>query len=63
MEGIVEFNADDEPAAFHADRFRDVDGRSVLTPFSGAFTRWKTLDGRCFPTHREATQGILSRRH
>ncbi len=51
LEAVVEFGEDGLPAAFHADRYRDVGGgRSVLTPWTGHCTDWRVIDGRRFPT-------------
>lgn len=54
LAGVVEFGEDGLPAAFLADRFREVGGESVLTPWSGHFREWKELDGRRYPTRWEA---------
>ena len=54
MDASVEFTADGEPTAFHANRYRDVNGQQVLTPFSGFLTDWKVVDGRRIPAHWEA---------
>jgi hypothetical protein len=54
MSGVVEFDAEGHPSATHAQRFRDVNGTGVLTPWSGLSTGWKTIDGRLFPSHWES---------
>lgn len=54
IEGTVEFGADGLPKAFHAARFRDVDGKGVLTPWSGYLSSWKDFSGRLFPSHWES---------
>jgi len=54
LDARVEFTADGEPTAFHANRYRDVNGRQVLTPFSGFLTDWKVVDGKRIPAHWEA---------
>lgn len=54
LEAVLEFGADGLPVAFHAQRFRDVNGVGVLTPWSGRFTEWKDFGGRRFPSRWEA---------
>ena len=54
LDASVEFTADGEPTAFHANRYRDVHGQQVLTPFSGFLTDWKVVDGKRIPAHWEA---------
>lgn len=45
-----EFNEEGLPIGVHVDRFRDVNGTLVLTPWSGHSRDWKRVDGRLFPT-------------
>jgi uncharacterized protein DUF6544 len=47
---VVEFDAAGYVRALHADRYRDVDGKGVLTPWSGHFREWRGVRGRAFPT-------------
>lgn len=54
LEAVLEFGADGLPVAFHAERFRDVDGVGVLTPWSGRFTGWKDFGGRRLPSQWES---------
>jgi hypothetical protein len=54
LDASVEFTADGEPTAFHANRYRDVNGEPVQTPFSGFLTDWEVVDGRRIPAHWEA---------
>lgn len=51
---VVAFDGDGRPAGVRANRFRDVAGRGVLTPWSGLFGEWKVIDGRPFPSRWEA---------
>jgi hypothetical protein len=50
----IDFDEQARPIAMHAQRYRDVDGKSVLTPWSGHFRDWRELDGRMFPTRWES---------
>jgi heme exporter protein D len=50
----VEFDAAGLPCATHSNRYRDVRGARVLTPWSGTFREWKQCDGRLFPVHWES---------
>jgi len=46
FEGDFEFGADDLPSAFTANRYRDIGGgHSVLTPFVGRVSDFRTVDG------------------
>lgn len=54
LEAVLEFGADGLPVAFHAERFRDVNGVGVLTPWSGRFTGWKDFGGRPLPSRWES---------
>ncbi len=54
MPTVVEFDGDALPIATHAERYRDVGGRQVLTPWSGYSRDWKLVDGRLFPTRWES---------
>lgn len=52
VSGDFVFGADDLPAAFAAERYRDVGaGRSVLTPFVGRISDFRRVDGMLAP-HR-----------
>lgn len=50
LTALVEFDATGLPVAVHAERFRDVGGKAVLTPWSGHSTEWKVFRGRRFPS-------------
>jgi hypothetical protein len=50
MTAVVDFDAQGYPSGFHAERYRDVNGKGALTPWSGYCRQWKTIDGRMFPT-------------
>ena len=54
MSAVIEFNGDGFPSAVHADRYRDVNGKPVLTRWSGYSRDWKLVDGRLFPTSWES---------
>jgi hypothetical protein len=54
MDGVVEFSEAGGLAAFHADRYMEVNGTSILTPWSGFLSQWKSFEGRRFPGHWEA---------
>jgi hypothetical protein len=54
MQARVAFDDQGLPISIRADRFRDVGGTSVLTPWSGHIRDWKLLDGRMFPTSWES---------
>lgn len=54
MSATIEFDARGFPVAMHAERFRDVAGQFVLTPWSGNFRDWGKIDGRLLPTRWEA---------
>ena len=54
MTALIEFNDDDLPIAVHAERYRDVEGKQVLTPWSGCFGDWKRFEARSFPTKWES---------
>jgi len=47
---VVEFDAMGYISAMHADRYREVDGQRLLTPWSGSFRDWRRIRGRAFPT-------------
>jgi hypothetical protein len=50
VSGEFVFGPDDLPSAFHAERYRDVGGgRSVLTPFVGRLTDFRSVDGVLVP--------------
>lgn len=50
--GVFEFGQDGLPAAFRAERYRDLGrGRSALTPFTGVSEDYRTVDGLLVP-HR-----------
>lgn len=50
VSAVVEFDVAGLPAATHAERYRDVGGRGVLTPWSGHSLDWRVIDGRLFPS-------------
>ncbi|MFO0579243.1 MAG: DUF6544 family protein [Polyangia bacterium] len=50
----VEFDAQGLLSAVYADRYRDVNGAQVLTPWSGHMRDWKAIDGRLFPSTWES---------
>jgi hypothetical protein len=54
MSAVVEFGPEGLPVAIHAERYRDVGGTQVLTPWSGHSREWKPVSGRLFPTHWES---------
>jgi uncharacterized protein DUF6544 len=54
LSAVVEFGADGYPIATRAERFRDVHGKPVLTPWSGHSRDWKVIDGRLFPARWES---------
>lgn len=54
LEAVVEFANDGYLAAFHADRYRDVQGTGVLTPWSGHMRDWRLFGDRPFPSAWEA---------
>lgn len=60
LEGVVEFSPAGELAAFHADRYMDVNGSAILTPWSGRMSQWRSFGGRRFPAHWEATWHLKS---
>jgi len=48
--GVFEFGEDGLPAAFFADRYRDLGGgKSALTPFSGELTDYREVEGLLVP--------------
>jgi Family of unknown function (DUF6544) len=48
--GEFEFDPEGLPAAFFADRYRDLgDGTQELTPFSGSYTDYREVDGLVAP--------------
>lgn len=47
------FTADGDVAGISADRWRDVNGTPVLTPWSGTFREWTTIDGVRLPLEGE----------
>jgi hypothetical protein len=48
---VFEFGADGLPAAVFADRYRDVGGSAVLTPWSGELSDYRDVTGMLVP-HR-----------
>ena len=54
MTAVIEFNDDGLPTAVHAERYRDVDGKQALTPWSGYIRDWKRVAERLFPTRWES---------
>jgi hypothetical protein len=55
MEATLHFGEDGRPDACQANRYRDVAGKPVLTPWSGRSRAWKPFRGRMFPTLWEST--------
>jgi hypothetical protein len=49
------FGADGMPATFEADRYRDLGGRSVLTPYVGRYAGWRDVAGMRLPDRVEAS--------
>jgi uncharacterized protein DUF6544 len=50
--GVFEFGADDLPMAFTAERYRDIGGgESVLTPFIGRTSDYRSVSGVLVPFH------------
>lgn len=43
------FGADGLPSSVSADRYRDVDGKGVLTPWSGEFSDYRAVSGMLVP--------------
>lgn len=54
MTAVIEFADNALPSAVHAERYRDVDGKQVLTPWSGYTRDWKHVAERLFPTKWES---------
>jgi hypothetical protein len=54
LEAVIEYNEQGLPVAMHAQRYRDVNGQGVLTPWTGHSREWRELDGRLFPTQWES---------
>lgn len=54
LEAVIEYDAQGLPVAMHAQRYRDVNGKAVLTPWTGHSREWRELDGRLFPTRWES---------
>lgn len=54
MSAVIEFNGEGLPIGMHAERYRDVGGKSVLTPWSGHMRDWKRVEGRLFPASWES---------
>lgn len=54
VEAIFHFGLDGLPDLFTAERYRDVDGRGVLTPFSGRYADYREVDGARVPFRLEA---------
>jgi len=48
---IFEFGDDGLPVKVSADRYRDVDGSAVLTPWSGEFSDFREVSGMLVPHH------------
>jgi hypothetical protein len=59
VSGEFEFGPDDLPATFSASRYRDVGGgKSVLTPFVGRISNFRSVDGVLVP-HRVVAAWII----
>jgi hypothetical protein len=54
MSAAVDFGEDGLPTGIHAQRYRDVDGIPVLTPWSGHSRQWQPFGRRLFPTDWES---------
>lgn len=54
MTAVVEFDERGLPSAVHGERYREVAGSYVLTPWSGFMSDWKAIDGRLFPASWES---------
>lgn len=54
------FGSDNLPSTFSAERYRDVGGRSVLTPFLGRLSDYRRVDGVLVP-HRVIGAWIVDR--
>ena len=54
VQAVVEFDDAGLLTAVHADRWRDVGGKGVLTPWSGTSRNWKDFNGRLFPAQWES---------
>lgn len=54
MTAVMEFNDHGLPSAVHAERYRDVAGKQVLTPWSGYTRDWNRVAERLFPTKWES---------
>ena len=47
--GAFEFGEDYLPVTVFADRYRDLDGKAALTPWSGHFGDYRKVDGLLVP--------------
>jgi hypothetical protein len=54
LEAVIDYDERGLPIAMHAQRYRDVNGKGVLTPWTGHSREWRELDGRLFPTQWES---------
>jgi hypothetical protein len=54
LTATVTFSEEGLPIGIQAQRYRDVDGTPVLTPWSGHSRSWKRIRGRLFPTEWES---------
>ena len=54
LEAVIDYDEQGLPVAMHAQRYRDVSGKAVLTPWTGHSREWRALDGRLFPTQWES---------
>ncbi|WP_257454735.1 DUF6544 family protein [Archangium lipolyticum] len=54
LDAVIEYDEQGLPVAMHARRYRDVNGKGVLTPWTGYSREWRELDGRLFPTQWES---------
>lgn len=60
LEALVEFAEDGRLYAVHAERFRDVQGTGVLTPWSGYMRDWRRIGDREFPATWESVWHLES---
>lgn len=54
LDAVIEYDEQGLPVSMHAQRYRDVNGKAVLTPWTGHSREWREMDGRLFPTRWES---------
>lgn len=54
VSAVVEFDKEGFPASTHASRYRDVGGKTILTPWSGFMKDWNEVNGFVFPSTWES---------